>query len=182
MTLGDGKRKTLMLLDEYSSGGTLTVDEDIDMKMNDFFDIAQKDMAQWQPILRRKDVTLDGTGSEELPSDVSRVLKLTKDGKKARGYEVIDGMLVYDEGDTSTLTLDYIALPATISPDTADSYEFEVSEEAANCMPYFVAAQHLIPDLVIDYGSFYSLYQQMRALLPRSTESGGGSVRQALWR
>lgn len=36
MTLGEGKRKVLMLLDEYSSGGELTVDEDIEKKMADF--------------------------------------------------------------------------------------------------------------------------------------------------
>ena len=41
MTLGEGKRKVLMLLDEYSSGGELTVDEDIEKKMADFFATAQ---------------------------------------------------------------------------------------------------------------------------------------------
>ncbi len=182
MTLGDGKRKVLMLLDEYSTGGEITTDEDVNAKMNDFFDAAQKDMAIWQPILRRANVTLDGTGSQSLPTDVSSVLKITKNGKRARGYEVIDGKLVYAAGDTSTLTLDYYARPATISADTADDHEFEVSEEAANCLPYFVAAQHLLPDLVIDYGAFYGMYQQLRALVPRSVSESGGSVSQALWR
>ncbi len=180
MTLGEGKRRVLMLLDEYSSGGELTVDADLDAKMNDCFDMAQKDAAAWQPIVRRTDVTLDGTGSQALPADVSRVLKLTKDGKKARGYEIIDGRLVYAAGDTSALTLDYTAMPQTITPETEDAYAFEVSEEAANCLPYFVAAQHLLPDLVVDYGAFYNLYLQTRALLPRSTLPGGG-VRQALY-
>ena len=41
MTLGEGKRKVLMLLDEYSSGGERTVDEAIEMKMADFFEPAQ---------------------------------------------------------------------------------------------------------------------------------------------
>ena len=182
MTLGDGKRKVLMLLDEYSTGGQLTTDADVNAKMNDFFDMAQKDMATWQPIIRRADVELDGTGSQSLPADVSSVLKITKNGKKARGYETIDGKLVYAAGDTSTLTLDYYARPATIAASTEDTYEFEVSEEAANCLPYFVAAQHLLPDLVIDYGAFYGMYQQMRAMVTRSVSESGGSVRQALWR
>lgn len=181
MTLADGKRKVLMLLDEYSSGGEIELDEDIDLKMNDFFDIAQKDMAQWQPIIRRSSVTLDGTGEQALPEDVSRVLGIRKNGIRARDYEVIDGKLVYAAGDTSTLTLDYFALPETITPETPDEYVFEISEDAANCLPFFVAAQQLIPDLVIDYGAFYNMYQQMRAALPRSTGLGGG-VRQALWR
>lgn len=182
MTLGEGKRKVLMLLDEYSSGGEITVDEDINLKMNDFFDIAQKDVAQWQPIVRRVAISLDGTGVEPLPEDVSRVLKISKDGKRTRDYEIIDGSILYHAIDTSTLTLDYIAAPATITPETEDAYAFEVSEEAANCMPFFVAAQQLIPDLVVDYGAFYKLYLQMCGMLPRPTGMTGGSVRQALYR
>ncbi|MBO4914670.1 MAG: hypothetical protein J5449_05625, partial [Oscillospiraceae bacterium] len=68
MTLNEGKRKVLMLLDEYSSGGAVEFDADIDVRMNDFFDAAQKDIAQWQPIVRRAEVTLDGTGQQELPA------------------------------------------------------------------------------------------------------------------
>ena len=183
MTLGDGKRKTLMLLDEYSTGGTVTTDADINLRMNDFFDIAQKDVAQWQPIVRCADVTLDGTGSEALPSDVMRVISVRKDGKRARGYEIIDGAIVYPAGDTSTLTLNYVARPATITSETADTYAFEVTEEAANCLPFFVAAQQLIPDLVVDYGAFYQLYLQMRNMLPRGACGlNQGSVAQRLWR
>jgi len=182
MTLEDGKRKVLMLLDEYSSGGEITVDEDIDNKMNDFFDIAQKDIAQWQPIMRRATVTLDGTGEQALPGDVSRVLKLTKNGSAMKGVAVVDGKLIYPVGDTSDITMDYVAVPTTITPSTEDSYQFEVSEEAANCLPFFVAAQQLIVDLVIDYGAFYNLYLQMRGTLTRSTGyTGSGSVRQALY-
>lgn len=182
MTLGEGKRKVLMLLDEYSSGGEISVDEDIDLKMNDFFDMAQRDMAQWQPIVRRTVVTLDGSGSEGLPNEVARVFRIRKNGVRVSAYEVIEGKLVYDAGDTSTLALDYIATPSTITPETEDSYVFEVSEDAANCLPFFVAAQQLIPDLVIDYGAFYNLYLQMRGMLPRSTLSSSGGVRQALYR
>jgi len=182
MTLAEGKRKVLMLLDEFSSGGEVEADEDIDAKMNDFFDLAQKDIAQWQPIVRRTSVELDGTGSQSLPTDVSRPLALRKNGVRAKGCEVIDGKLVYETGDTSTLTMDYIARAETITPETEDSYVFEVSEEAANCLPFFVAAQQLIADLVIDYGAFYNLYLQMRSMLPRSTLLSGGGVRQALYR
>lgn len=175
MTLGDGKRKVLMLLDEYSSGGTIETDEDIAYKMNDFFDIAQKDAATWQPITRRAAEELDGTGEQTLPSDVLRVVRIRRNGSKARDVEVIDGKLVYPAGDTSTLTLDYIAMPETITPETEDTYVFEISEQAANCLPFFVAAQQLIPELVVDYSAFYNMYIQMRNLLPRSTFGGGDS-------
>ena len=181
MTLGEAKRKVLMLLDEYSSGGEISVDADLDARMNDFFDAAQRDVAAWQPIVRRVSVTLDGTGCQTLPEGVSRVLRARKNGVRVTDYEIVDGKLVYTPGDTSALTLDYIAAPQKITPDTADDYEFEVSAEAENCLPFFVAAQQLIADLVVDYGAFYNIYLQMRAMLPRSTVSGGG-LRQGLYR
>ena len=178
MTLGEAKRKVLMLLDEYSSGGEITADADVDAKMNDFFDMAQRDAAAWQPIVRR---VADGTGSMALPDDVSRVIRVRKNGIRVSDYEVVDGELLSPEGDRSQLTLDYIASPEKIAPDTVDDYEFEVSDEAANCLPFFVAAQQLIADLVVDYGAFYNLYLQMRAMLPRSTVTAG-AARQSLYR
>lgn len=181
MTLGEAKRKVLMLLDEYSALGEVRVDADIDAKMNDFFDMAQRDAAAWQPIVRRVALLLDGTGSMTLPRDVSRVIRVRKNGNAVTGYEVVDGALLSPEGDRSLLTLDYIASPEAISPQTPDDYEFEVSDEAANCLPFFVAAQQLVADLVVDYGAFYNLYLQMRALLPRST-MGSGGARQSLYR
>lgn len=183
MTLGDAKRKTMMLLDEYSSGGVVEVDPDIAARMNDFFDMAQKDVAIWQPIMRRATVELDGTGDQALPADCWEVRRIRKYGKPARGYEIIDGRILYEAGDTSALVLDYMAGPQTITQQTDDSYVFEVSEQAANCMPFFVAAQQLIPDLVLDYSAFYNMYLQMRSMLPRSSTSGTGSALvQALYR
>ena len=169
MTLGEAKRKVLMLLDEYSIGGEVSADADVDAKMNDFFDIAQRDAAAWQPIVRRMELSLDGSGSTELPDDVSRVIRVRKNGVRVSGYEVVDGRLIYPEGDRSMLTLDYIARPEAITPDTTDDYEFEVSDEAANCLPFFVAAQDIVDNLVVDDAAFYSLYLQLRSMLPRST-------------
>ena len=180
MTLGEGKRKTLMLLDEYSLDGTLVVDTDVNARMNDFFDMAQRDVSAWQPIVRRASVTLDGTGAMALPPDVQRVVRIRRNGKNAPDCEVVDGKLLFRRGDTSTVTLDYIAAARPITPETPDDYVFEVSPDAANCLPYFVAAQQLIADLVVDYGAFYNMYLQMRAVLPRSALPGG-AMRQALY-
>ena len=182
MTLEQGKRKVLLLLDEYSSGGALTVDEDVNHKMNDFFDIAQKDMAQWQPILRRKTVVLDGSGSQTLGDGVERVLRVRKNGRRWDGWEVVDGALVYEPGDTATVALDYAAVPQTIGPDTPEGYVFEVGEAAANCLPFFVAAQQLVADLVVDHAAFYNLYLTLRSAVPRGAgAAAGGGIRQRLY-
>ena len=181
MTLGEGKRRVLMLLDEYSSGGALTMNEDLSVRMNDFFDIAQKDVAAWQPIVRRRELALDGTGCTALPEGVKSVLRIRRDGVRTSCYEVLDGAVLSRPGDRSVLTLDYLAQPASITAETEDDYEFEVSEDAANCLPLFVAAQQLIADVTVDYGAFYNLYLQMRGALPRGAQSPGG-VRQTFYR
>ena len=181
MTLGEGKRKVLMLLDEYSSGGTIAMNEDLSVRMNDFFDMAQKDVAAWQPIIRRRELALDGTGRTALPEDVKSVLRIRKDGRRTMCYEVLDGKVLSRPGDRSALTVDYVAQPASITAETGDDYEFEVSEDAANCLPLFVAAQQLIADVTVDYGAFYNLYLQMRGLLPRAARTFG-DTRQAFYR
>ena len=181
MTLGEGKRRVLMLLDEYSSGGTLTLNDDLSIRMNDFFDIAQKDIAAWQPVMRRRELMLDGTGCMALPEDIKSVLRIRRDGIRTSRYEVLDGKILSQPGDCSVLTLDYLAQPASITAGTEDDYEFEVSEDAANCLPLFVAAQQLIADVTVDYGAFYNLYLQMRGMLPRAAQTLGG-VRQTFYR
>ncbi len=180
MTLGEGKRRVLMLLDEYSSGGGLVPNRDLDARMNDFFDLAQKDVAAWQPIVRRAELALDGTGCKPLPEGVRDVVRIRRDGIRTSRYEVLDGKILSPEGDRSVLTLDYLAQPETITPETGDDYVFEVSEDAANCLPMFVAAQQLLADVAVDHGAFYNLYLQMRGMLPR-TATAQGFVRPAFY-
>ena len=52
MTLGEGKNKVYMLLDEHSAGGEIEHDEDIEAKMTAFFDTAQKLVSPVKKILR----------------------------------------------------------------------------------------------------------------------------------
>lgn len=184
MTLGDGKRKVLMLLDEYSSGGELTADEDIGKKMNDFFDMAQKEIASYKKIIRKADIVPDGKGGyHALPENFAGIFRIWKNGRLTQKYPVIDKALVLPAGDTTPLTLEYFVVPETINSETKDDYKFEVDEDAANCLPFFVAAQHLLPDLVVDYSAFWNTYLTMRAALDITLPtSGGGGVRQSLYR
>jgi hypothetical protein len=184
MTLGEGKRRVMMLLDEYSAGGEISADEDIGLKMADFFDMAQKDMANFKRIIRLSELTPAGAGGSMcswlLPEDFSGAFRVWQDGRCVSGWAVTGDRLVTKRADA--VTLEYFALPSSLGPDTPDSYEFEVSEDAAACLPFFVAAQQLLPDLVVDYGGFYNTYLQMRSALDTSLpESGFGGVRQALF-
>lgn len=183
MTLGEGKRKVLMLLDEYSAGGEITKDEDISKKMADFFDMAQKDVAGYKPILQSVELFPDGSGSScELPEDFVRLSRVWRNGALTGRYGVTGRRLIVPAGDRAALVVEYHAKPKTIEPDAEDDYEFEVDEDAANCLPFYVAAQQLMPDLVVDYSVFRDAYYNMRAALDVSTPpSGGDGVRQAMF-
>lgn len=184
MTLGEGKRRVLMLLDEYSTGGEVSTDADIELKMADFFDMAQKDLANYKRIIRSASLTRAGDSGSLiawlLPADLSQVFRVWQGGVCSGGWAVVGDRLITRR--TDDVTLEYFALPASLGPDTPDSYEFELSEDAAACLPFFVAAQQLLPDLVVDCGAFYNTYLQMRSALDTSLPEGGfGSVRQALY-
>ena len=180
MTLGEGKEKVYMLLDEYSSGGAVTRDDDIALKMARFFDIAQKHVAQIRRIRRSFAVEREDDVSEyAMPADFLKLIAVWRDGKRWRGYRWKAGKLIIPEGDAAeTIEIEYFALPETITDETEDSYEFEVREEAANALPFFVAAQQLITDLVIDYAGLYAIYNNMLGLLAQqeAEESDGGGM------
>lgn len=191
MTLGDGKRKVLMLIDEYSSGGTITPDKDLDVKMADFFDLAQKNISSIKQIIRMftpsapvpppGDTPATGFIACPLPDNFRSVFRIWKNGKRASNYIFADGAILLPEGDIGSVVVEYFAIPATIPHDAPDDYEFEVDEDAAACMPYYVAAQQLIVDLVVDYQPLLDLYYRMVQSLDASLPSSGGSVRQAFY-
>lgn len=181
MTLDDGKRKVLMLLDEYSSGGQITIDIDINNKMNDFFDMAQKDMACYCPILKTAEIELTGLAEEPLPENFERYFRVWKDGKIHKKYPIIDRKM-QTKGEMGTVTIEYLASPTTITQSTPDSYVFEVKEDAANALPFYVAAQQLITDLVVDYNALWQMYLAHKAQVNPNFETGGmGTFRQALF-
>ena len=182
MTLGEGKRKVRKLLDEYSSGGEITVDEDIENRMADLFDMGQKDVAQTKKIYRVLSLPLTGQKTYDLPADLSELLCIRCDGRITGKYKIIGGKLMAEEGDGSSLLIEYTATPATIPADAGDEYELEVAEDAANCIPYFVAAHCLMADLVTDFTPYWQIYLQKKAQLrPSIYRSGSGGVRQALF-
>lgn len=160
MTLGEGKKKVLMLIDEYSSGGQLTVDEDIDRKMAAFFDQAQKQISRSKRIIKiHKIERQDGITEYEMPKNFISVQRIWRNGVETMQFVWKAGKLVIPKDVRGEIEVEYSAYPETITEDTPDDYEFEVAPDAAECMPYFVAAQQLVVDLVVDYGALLQLYQ-----------------------
>ena len=75
--------------------------------------------------------------------------------------------------------MEYFAVPNTIPQDAPDSCEFEIDAEACECMPYYVAAQQLLPDLVLDYGAMLQMYDRAAAQLAAALPAGTGASRRA---
>jgi len=184
MTLGEAKEKVYMLLDEHSAGGEVEHDEDIELKMVRFFDIAQKTLSQIKKILKTKKITAQ-SGKEEyaMPGDFRQVYRIWRDGKTVTNrYRWRGGKLLVPERDAgSEFVIEYFANPETIPADADDEYEFEIAEDACECMPYYVAAQQLLPDLVMDYGSMLNMYSQAVGLLDTTMPGENSRITQAFF-
>ena len=183
MTLGEAKNKVYMLLDEHSTGGEVEHDEDIEKKMTAFFDTAQKTLAQLRRIVREYVLPLEaGRTAYEMPPDFSAPYRVWADGRIARSLRWRAGKLVVPEGYAAEVTVEYFAVPETIPENAPDSYEFTLDAEACECMPYYVAAQQLLPDLVLDYGSMFQMYNYQVSLLVPAQPGENRRVAQSLFR
>lgn len=171
MTLGEGKRKVYMLLDEYSSGGEITRDADIENKMADFFDMAQKDLARVCRITHSYEPdTDDDETAFEMPDDFLSLKAVWRNGKRYGGYRWKAGKIIIPDG--AAVEIEYYASPETVDGQTPDDYTFEVGDNAAQAMCYYVAAQQLIVDLVMDYSALWAIWLQMKQELQQQGDGG----------
>ena len=185
MTFGEGKDKVYMLLDEHSAGGSVDHDEDIEMKMAGFFDICQKNLAQIRRIVKTETIQREpGKTLYEMPKNFGTLRRIWRDGfAVTKRYKWMAGKMIIPETDRAEIIVEYYAIPKTITDETPDDEEFEIADDAAQCMPFFVAAQQLAVDLVVETGTLLNLYDRMVMNLPRSVVGdGGGGMRQTFFR
>ena len=185
MTLGEAKNRVYMLLDEHSAGGVVEHDPDIEAKMVNFFDIGQKLLAQMKKIIKIKNIT-PTTGKTEyaMPEDFMALYRIWRDGSVVTSrYQFIGKKLIIPERDLGReIRVEYFAIPETIDPESGDEYEFELPEDACACLPYYVAAQQLLPDLVMDYGAMLTMYQLAVQNLSSGVPGGPGRLQQSFYR
>lgn len=178
MTLGEGKQKVYMLLDEWSSGGEITKDPDIELKMIPFFDTAQKRVAKVERLVKVMSVKRkEGKTEYSMPGDFAGLVAVWRDGEPTRRYRWKAGKLVIPESDTAAVEVEYYRTPETISEDAGDDYDFEVSDEAAELLPFYVATQNLFPDLMIDYTPYLLEWEKMLQELEKKQAERGGGLR-----
>ena len=176
MTLEEGKTKVGILLDELDNE---TIDPDAEAKMPMLFDMAQKIIADIQPIVRTAEIvpTL-GTWAQPMPEDFERAIRVWQNGKTVDRQWMGRSIIT-----TDAVTVEYAAAPATIDNEMDDTYVFEVSEIACQAMPFFVAANCIIVDPVTNPNPLLNQWQmRLEEIRNRSGSAGGGQRRvKAVW-
>ena len=175
MTLLEMKNKVLGLIEELNPESEfLTDDPDIATKINDVINQILFELARMKKIPKYVEFQV----SEGELVDYDRI-------EKESGYEVYQLNLVEGVGcefkaqstiikavESGVMGIDFFVYPERITEKTNESgYEFELSADALEIMPYGVAGDLLKSDVSTEYGRIYSdRYETMKLQLdPRYT-------------
>lgn len=168
ITLKEEKEKTLALIEELNPDSEfLTDDPDIAAKINYVFNQVMFELARHKklprfvqmPVKENTVVTFEDI-KEVCGREVYQVAKLEGVRYDAKADGTVYKML--EDGEAE---FDVYVYPVRITKDTQDDYEFELSEDALEVMPYGVAADLLKSDASADNGTVYA--QRYRDMLDR---------------
>lgn len=160
------KKKALGLIEELNPDSELLTDDpDISTKLNEVINQVMFELARFKKIPKYVEM------------DVSEGDKITfEDIEKECGYEIYQIALVaglnyipkangtvlkFLEGGTAEI--DVFVYPERITEKTKDkAYEFELTNDVLEIMPYGIAADLLKSDVSTEYGTIYATrYQTM---------------------
>lgn len=169
MTLLEFKKKVLGLIEELSPDNPLlTEDPDISTKINDVTNQVMFELVRMKKIPKYVEIAV-------AEGDIIEFADI----EKACGYEVYqvakvggvkndpkaDGT-VHKMLESGTAEIECYVYPESITAKTKDSYEFELTADVLEIMPYGVAADLLKSDVSTQYGSVYEKrYKEMVDLL-----------------
>ena len=186
MTLLEMKKKVLQLIEEIDdTQDGLTNDPDIKAKMNSvinsvMFEIARmKKIHAYTELPVVKGEVVDLTTIENFYQ--LRLIRVENESGNDAEFELMENLLLVKESGIAKIF--YYKYPVSITDDTDDSYEFELTQDALEVMPYGVAGDLLKSDVSTEYGAVYSArYEGMlqrldpRYSLSSITIEGGISV------
>ena len=159
MTLLEMKKKVLGLIEELSPDNPLLTDDpDISTKFNDVTNIILYELARIKKIPKYVPMQVEKGDLIEF-SDI----------EKECGYEIyqinrVSGVNYEPKAEgtvlkileSGTAELDVFVYPELITEKTNGSYEFELSPDALEIMPFGIAGDLLKSDVSTEYGSVYS--------------------------
>lgn len=171
MTLGENKKITLGLIEEYSkNNNNLTDDEDIADRMNFIYSTAYQELSQNKKIIKTKvlreiqNKTEDGYDSYTLPSSVyqlSNVIALDEYNiPKTADYYILGKKIYLSKATNYKYILEYFAYPEIITDETQDDFELEIDQDVQLILPYAVANDILKTDPSTDYTAFLAEYKR----------------------
>lgn len=160
MTLEEMKIKVYSLIEEYSEDADeLTEDSDLATKMNSVINQIQNELARFKKI--EEYTTLEGTEGDVIDfKDVdSNLYQLNI--VRGLDVEIIGQKIKFNE--TGTAEVYYYKYPTQINNDTEDDFEFDLSTDVLEIMPYGIAADLLKSDVSSNYGQIYAeRYREMK--------------------
>ena len=177
MTLLEIKKKVLQLIEEISpNNANLTDDPDIKAKLNSVINMVQFELARMKKIPAYVQRTVSAGEVVDMNTlDNFYQLRLIR---FTGNYELIENMVVFSE--EGKVDIYYYKYPVSITDNTPDTYEFELSLDALEILPFGVAGDLLKSDVSANYGEVYTQrYETMlnrldyRYSMPRITIEGG---------
>lgn len=159
MTLLEMKKKALGLIEELNPESQyLTDDVDIQTKINEVINQVMFELARLKKIPRYVELPVSA-GDVVRFADISaacgmEVFQLGRIGGAACDLRAHGTVLKVKE--SGMLEIDCFVYPERITEKTVDkAYEFELSQDALEIMPYGIAADLLKSDVSTDYGAAY---------------------------
>lgn len=164
MTLKELKQKVLVLIEEYDpDSDTLTADNDIENKMNDVINQIMFEICRVKKI--PKYIAMDVSAGDQIDFEaleaecgyaIYQVKRVTGVEYEERADGTILKML-----ESGKAEIDVYVYPEAITSKTKDSYEFELTADVLEVMPYGIAADLLATDVSSNYKEFKERYETM---------------------
>ena len=181
MNLLEMKKKVLSLIEELNSEKeNLTDDPDISAKINYVINQVMFELARMKKIPQYVEFNVD----EGELIDYERIEK--ESGSRVYQIRLVEGVnyqfkaqdTVIKVLESGTIGIDFFKYPERITEKTkAQGYEFELSDDALEIMPYGVAADLLKSDVSTEYGKIYAKrYDDMKMQLDSRYSTGSISV------
>ena len=166
MTLKEMKLKVLALIEELNADKQyLTDDPDIATKINDVINQIMFELARIKKIpkyfemeVKKGDLVSLSDFESECGYEIFQIALVSgvQHSPKANGT-------VYKVAESGTMEVECFVYPERITSKTKDGYEFELSADILEIMPYGIAADLLKSDVSAEYGNIYAVrYENMK--------------------
>ena len=170
MTLKEMKQRVLSLIEEINNQSKyLTDDIDIQEKINYVIDMKQHELARFKKIAGSETIKAKEGQEVNLFEELPNFYKLER--ITGVSFDIFENIVTFEEDGTAKIN--YYKYPTKIDAKTSDDFEFELSMDVLEIMPYGVAADLLKSDVSAQYGQVYErAYKEALSALDLSTNGG----------